>query len=86
MSQKKKQTKKQNKTKKRAWCKEASKTTICHMSVNKLYIVGGKKYFHLRPCQIDFLFSVVSAHAKKLGALNLYIQKLARRPFLFIIG
>ena len=32
----------------------------------------------LRLCQIDFLFSVTLAHAKKLGALNLFIQKLAR--------
>ena len=86
MSQKKNKQKNKNKKKKQAWCKEASKTTICHMSVNKPYNVGGKKYFHLRPCQIDFLFSVARAHTKKLGALNLYIQKLARRPFLFIIG
>ena len=40
----------------------------------------------LRSCQIDFLFSVTCAHAKKRGALNLFIQKLARRSFLFIIG
>ena len=32
------------------------------------------------------MFSVTRAHAKKLGALNLLIQKLAPRPFLFIIG
>ena len=37
-----------------------------------------------RPCQIDFLFCVTRAHAKKLGALNLFIQKLARQYFLFI--
>ena len=39
----------------------------------------------VRLCQIDFLFSVTHAHAKKLGVLNLFIQKLARRSFLFII-
>ena len=38
------------------------------------------------PCQIDFLFSVTCAHAKKLSTLNLFIQKLACRSFLFIIG
>ena len=41
---------------------------------------------HLRPCQIDFLFSVTRGHAKKLGSLNLFIKKLARLSFLFIIG
>ena len=40
----------------------------------------------VRPCQIDFLFSVTRVYAKKLGALNLFIQKLARRFFLFITG
>ena len=39
----------------------------------------------VRLCQIDFLFSVIHAHAKKLGVLDLFIQKLARRSFLFII-
>ena len=32
----------------------------------------------LRLCQIDFLFNVTLAHATKIGALNLFIQKLAR--------
>ena len=32
------------------------------------------------------MFSVTRAHAKKLGAWNLFIKKLARRSFLFIIG
>ena len=42
----------------------------------------------LRLCQteIDFLFGVTRAHAKKPGTWNLFIQKLARRSFLFIIG
>ena len=40
----------------------------------------------LRPCQIHFLFSVTRAHAKILGILNLFTQKLTRRSFLFIIG
>ena len=35
---------------------------------------------------IDFLFIVTRAHARKLGALNLFIKKLARQSFLFIIG
>ena len=35
---------------------------------------------------IDFLFSVTRTHARKLGALNLFIKKLARQSFLFIIG
>ena len=35
----------------------------------------------IRSCQIDYLFSVTGALAKKLGALNLFIQKLARRSF-----
>ena len=38
------------------------------------------------PCQIDFLFHVTRAHAKKLGALNLFVKKLARQSFFFIIG
>ena len=38
------------------------------------------------PCQIDFLFHVTRAHAKKLGALNLFVQKLARQSFLLLIG
>ena len=38
----------------------------------------------MRPCQIDFLFGVTLAHAEKLGALNLFIQKLARRFILII--
>ena len=40
----------------------------------------------IRPCQIDLLFSVTRTHVKKLGALNLFIQKLARLSFLFVIG
>ena len=40
----------------------------------------------IRTCQTDFLFSVTRANVKKLGALNLFIQKLARLSFLFIIG
>ena len=28
---------------------------------------------HIRPCQIDFLFSVTRADAKKIGVLNLFI-------------
>ena len=40
----------------------------------------------VRSCQIDFLLSVTNAHAKKLDALNLFIKKLARQSFLFIIG
>ena len=40
----------------------------------------------MRPCQIDFLFGVTLAHAEKLGALNLFIHKLARRFILIIIG
>ena len=38
----------------------------------------------IRPCQINFLFSVTRAHAKKRGVLKLFIQKLARVSFLFI--
>ena len=45
-----------------------------------------RKHVFLRSCQIDFLFSVTRAHAKKLGALNLFIQKLARRSFLFFVS
>ena len=41
-----------------------------------------RKSAAFRPCQIDFLFSVTHAHAKKLGALNLFTQKLARLSFL----
>ena len=33
-----------------------------------------------------FLFSVTSAHVKKLGALNHFIQKSVHQSFLFIIG
>ena len=41
----------------------------------------------LRSCQIDFLFSITGVmHAKKIGALNLLIQKLVHQSFLFIIG
>ena len=36
----------------------------------------------IRSCQIDYLFSVTGALAKKLGTLNLFIQKLARRSFI----
>ena len=38
---------------------------------------------NLEPCQIDFLFSITRMHAEKLGALNLFIQGLACRSFLF---
>ena len=31
----------------------------------------------VRPCQIDFLFSITHTHVKKLDELNLFIQKLA---------
>ena len=41
---------------------------------------------HVRLCQIDFFFSITCTHAKKLGALNLFIKKLACQLFLFIIG
>ena len=37
----------------------------------------------IRPYQIDFLFNVTRAHARKVGALNLFIQKWVRR-FYFI--
>ena len=40
----------------------------------------------IRPCQINFLFSVTCTLAKKLCALNFFIQKLTCRCFLFIIG
>ena len=39
----------------------------------------------IRTCQIDFLSSVTRAHVTKLGALNLFIQKLVRLSFLFVI-
>ena len=35
------------------------------------------KILNLRPCQIDFLFSATHMHVKKLGALNLFIQKIS---------
>ena len=50
------------------------------------YLIPPKILIPVRSCQIDFLFSVTSLHAKKLGALNLFIQKLARWSFLCIIG
>ena len=40
----------------------------------------------VRTCQIDLAFVWHYPHVKKLGALNLFIQKLARLSFLFIIG
>ena len=43
-------------------------------------------YLYARPHQIDFLFSITCTHAKKLGGLNLFIEKLARLSILFIIG
>ena len=46
-----------------------------------------RKNAAFRPSQIDFLFSVTRAHAKKnkLGDLNLFTQKLARLSFLLQI-
>ena len=76
------------------WCTEPWLSFFSHLdslkseNVNKKKHVFYKVRFHTnkRSCQIDFLFSVTRAHAKKLGALNLFIQILARRSFLFIIG
>ena len=38
----------------------------------------------IMPCQIDFLFSVTHTHAKKLCALNLFIQQLACWSLLYV--
>ena len=46
--------------------------------------INVNRIIHIPPCQIDFLFSVTCAHVKKLGALNLFIQKLEHQFFLFI--
>ena len=70
------------------WCTEPWLSFFSHLDSLKSENVFYKIRFHTnkRSCQIDFLFSVTRAHAKKLGALNLFIQILARRSFLFIIG
>ena len=47
---------------------------------------SGLETTQIRPCQILFLFSVICVLTKKPGSLNLFIQKLAHRSFLFIIG
>ena len=67
---------------------------MCHTSGNnKSNQIEGKlswkrkcKCLALRPCQIYFLFRVTRADAEKSGSLNFFIEKFARRSFLFLIG
>ena len=52
------------------------------MSMVIILIIIKQLLKYIRPCQIDFLFSVTCAHAKKPGAVNLFFKKLARLSFL----
>ena len=54
-----------------------------HQKVSKYYENGCR--YQISACQIELLFSVTRTYVKKLGTVNLFIQKLERLSFLFII-